>query len=153
MNRGKPQKFKNLAEQILREIQSGELHSGDRLAPERELAKRYQCNHLTVRKALKQLASQGIIHTIPGKGSFPGTSPAARHQPQSDRIGFIFPDDEIFYYRIFAAVERMAASNGNSSSGFKTAFTPSRRNVCVTGSSCIAAVSGTCFRQTAIFNS
>ena len=52
-----------------------------------------------------------------------------------------------------ARFRRMAASSGNSSSGFRTAFTPSRRSVCVTGSSCIAAVSGTCFRQTAIFNS
>ena len=113
MNRGKPQKFTLLAEQIRQEIQSAGLRSGDKLPPERELARRCRCNHLTVRKALKQLAAQGIIHTIPGRGSFLG-SPKTGRRPaqQSDRIGFIFPDDEIFYYRIFAAVERMAASRG-----------------------------------------
>ena len=110
MNRGKPQKFNSLAQEILQRAHADGLHSGDRLPSERELAGTFRCNHLTVRKALKLLASRGQLHTVPGRGSFLG--PAAVPNRKSDRIGFIFPDDEIFYYRIFAEVERMAASNG-----------------------------------------
>ena len=100
MNRGKPQKFVALAQEILRRAQADGLHSGDRLPSERELAGTFRCNHLTVRKALKLLSAQGQLHTIPGRGSFLGPETAAG--VKSDLIGFIFPDDEIFYYRIFA---------------------------------------------------
>ncbi len=112
MNRGKPQKFISLAQEILRRAQADGLHSGGRLPSERELAGTFRCNHLTVRKALKLLASQGRLHTLPGRGSFLGAGEPSAPEMKSDRIGFIFPDDEIFYYRIFAEVERMAASNG-----------------------------------------
>ena len=113
MNRGKPQIFPLLAKKILHDARTAALHSGDKLPSEREMAACYACSHLTVRKALKQLSAQGSVHTVPGHGTFLGRPLSGRASGiQSDRIGFIFPDDEIFYYRIFAEVERMAASNG-----------------------------------------
>ncbi|MBQ9338587.1 MAG: substrate-binding domain-containing protein [Lentisphaeria bacterium] len=112
MNRGKPQKFPALAEQILRSVRESGLAEGSRLPSERELARRYDCSHLTVRKALKVLAGQGILHARPGCGCFLGPAGQSHETRRSDLIGFIFPDDEIFYYRIFAEVEKMAASNG-----------------------------------------
>ena len=112
MNPGKPQKFSFLAEQIRKEFLSAGLCFGSRLPSERTLARRYACSHLTIRKALKQLSGMGMLHTVPGRGSFSGPARDLPSVQKSDRIGFIFPDDEIFYYRIFARVERMAASNG-----------------------------------------
>ncbi len=113
MNRGKPQKYDQLAEQILDSIRSAGLAPGAKLPSERETARRFSCNHLTVRKALRLLADRGEIHSLPGRGSFLGPAGGTeRQERRCDRIGFIFPDDEIFYYRIFAEVERMAASNG-----------------------------------------
>ena len=109
MNRGKPQKYQFLAREILKAALNAGLTDGGKLPSERMLAERFRCNHLTVRKALKLLADQGKIHTVPGKGSYLG---AGAQVSASDRFGFLFPDDEIFYYRIFAEVERMAASNG-----------------------------------------
>ena len=113
MNRGKPRIFPLLANKILHDARTAGLHSGDKLPSEREMAVRYECSHLTVRKALKQLSAQGIVHPVPGHGTFLGKPLTGNASGvRSDRIGFIFPDDEIFYYRIFAEVERMAASNG-----------------------------------------
>ncbi len=109
MNRGKPQKYQTLAREILKTAQNAGLTDGRKLPSERVLAERFGCNHLTIRKALKLLAEQNRIHTLPGKGSYLG---AGTQVNASDRFGFLFPDDEIFYYRIFAEVERMAASNG-----------------------------------------
>lgn len=108
MNRGKPQKYLTLAQEIWKQT-AGEK---GKLASERELARLYGCSHLTVRKALKHLADGGKIHSIPGRGWFRGNAVFPQRQKKNDQIGFIFPDDEIFYYRIFAEVERMAASNG-----------------------------------------
>jgi len=109
MNRGKPQKYPLLAREILKTAQNAGLADGGKLPSERTLANRFRCTHLTIRKALKLLAEQNRIHTIPGKGSYLG---AADPVTAADRFGFLFPDDEIFFYRIFAEVERMAASNG-----------------------------------------
>ena len=106
MNRGKPQKFDQLAGKI--RLLAGP--DGEKLPSERELALRFGCSHLTVRKALKTLAESDAVHAVPGKGWYagPGRSPRGR----TDQIGFMFPDDEIFYYRIFAQIERVTASNG-----------------------------------------
>ena len=113
MNRGKPQKFLFLAEEILKEAEDAGLQTGEQLPSERELARHFKCSHLTVRKALKRLSEQGLLHSKPGYGSFLGPADQSAVKGKSDdRIGFIFPDDEIFYYRIFAEVERMAASKG-----------------------------------------
>ena len=106
MNRGKPQKFDQLAGKI--RLLTGP--DGEKLPSERELARRFGCSHLTVRKALKNLAASDAVHAVPGKGWYAGPDDSTRGM--ADQIGFMFPDDEIFYYRIFAQVERVTASNG-----------------------------------------
>lgn len=110
MARGKKQKYLTLSDEIISRVRELALQDGDRLPSEREFAGKYECNHLTVRKALKHLALQGVIHSRPSVGYFLGKGGGADRS--SDRIGFIFPDDEIFYYRIFAEFEAVAASGG-----------------------------------------
>ena len=106
MNRGKPQKFDLLSGKI-RELVGPD---GAKLPSERELANRFSCSHLTVRRALKLLSGAGTVHAAPGRGWFSG--PDLPQHRTVNQIGFMFPDDEIFYYRIFAEVERVSASNG-----------------------------------------
>jgi GntR family transcriptional regulator len=50
-------------------IDSGEWAPGDRLAPERELAERYGCSLITVRRALTELAREQRIERTPGRGT------------------------------------------------------------------------------------
>jgi GntR family transcriptional regulator len=50
-------------------IDSGEWAPGDRLAPERELAKRYGCSLITVRRALTELAREQRVERTPGRGT------------------------------------------------------------------------------------
>lgn len=120
-NRGKPQKYLQIALQIREMLAGG--NPGDPLLPERALACHFHCNHLTVRKALRVLNLEGLIHTLPGKGSFLGAA-----ENLSDQVGFIFPDDEIFYYRIFAAVEKVLVSKGLHPVVHLTASSPLREN-------------------------
>lgn len=51
-------------------IDSGEWAPGDRLAPERELALRYGCSVITVRRALTELAREQRVERTPGRGTF-----------------------------------------------------------------------------------
>lgn len=51
-------------------LDAGEWRSGDRLPPERELARRYGCSLITVRHALGELAREQRIERTRGRGTF-----------------------------------------------------------------------------------
>lgn len=57
-------------EKLQKEITSGILKPGDRLLPEVEMAKYYQVSVITARKAMDELAAQGLIEKKQGKGTF-----------------------------------------------------------------------------------
>ena len=55
---------------LISALEKGELKPGDRLPPERELAKRYGCSLITVRRALTELAREQRIERTRGRGTF-----------------------------------------------------------------------------------
>ncbi|GAC1429030.1 MAG: FadR/GntR family transcriptional regulator [Ktedonobacteraceae bacterium] len=61
--------FERIAEQIEKRILEGELHKGDRLPTERELAEQFQVSRTAVREAMKSLAQKGLINMRPGRGT------------------------------------------------------------------------------------
>src|SRR5215467_15621426 len=73
--------FEQIAQQIEQRILSGELRSGDRLPPERELAEQFHASRTAVREAMKSLAQKGLVDMRPGRGTvvIDGTSRAMRH--------------------------------------------------------------------------
>ena len=104
MRRGKPEKYIGLAGEIRALIKKRNLKTGQALPPERKLAELFACSQLTVRKALRLLENEKLIHKIPSRGNFVGQRSSA--SPKKGLLGFIFPDDEIFYYKIFSALEQ-----------------------------------------------
>ncbi|HLI70396.1 MAG TPA: FadR/GntR family transcriptional regulator [Ktedonobacteraceae bacterium] len=61
--------FERVAAQIEERILNGELHSGDRLPTERELAEQFRVSRTAVREALKILAQKGLVDMRPGRGT------------------------------------------------------------------------------------
>lgn len=61
--------FEQVALQIEQRILDGELHSGDRLPTERELAEQFHVSRTAVREALKILAQKGLVDMRPGRGT------------------------------------------------------------------------------------
>ena len=59
-----------VAGQIKEMIMTGQLHPGDRLPSERELAERLSVSRTTIREALRSLAAVGMISIRQGDGSF-----------------------------------------------------------------------------------
>jgi GntR family transcriptional regulator len=55
---------------LISALEKGELKPGDRLPPERALAKRYGCSLITVRRALTELAREQRIERTRGRGTF-----------------------------------------------------------------------------------
>src|SRR3954469_17520982 len=59
-----------IEEQLAERIASRELAAGERLPPERELAKGLGVSRMTVRQALSSLAARGLVERGVGRGTF-----------------------------------------------------------------------------------
>lgn len=110
MKRGKPEKYIGLAEEIRQLVARKRLKQGDALPSERQLATMFACSHLTIRKALRLLEQEKLLHRKPSRGSYVGARPG----PETGKplIGILFPDHELFYYNIFSVLEEKLFSAG-----------------------------------------
>jgi GntR family transcriptional regulator len=61
---------------LLERIDSGALQPGDRLPAEQALARELGIHRLTVRRALEELAREGVVHARQGVGTFVSVRPA-----------------------------------------------------------------------------
>jgi GntR family transcriptional regulator len=59
-----------VADDITTRIESGELAPNKRLRAERELAGHYGVAYGTIRRAMKELRSRGLIVSVHGRGTF-----------------------------------------------------------------------------------
>jgi GntR family transcriptional regulator len=62
--------YRQIAEDLRRQIESGELSHGDQLPTEIELREKYEASRNTVRDAVKWLIIRGLVETRPGQGTF-----------------------------------------------------------------------------------
>ncbi|MCF3960461.1 GntR family transcriptional regulator [Streptomyces fuscigenes] len=62
--------YAQLADELQRQIEAGELSAGARLPGERDLARTYRVALGTARRAIQELRDRGLIVTTHGKGSF-----------------------------------------------------------------------------------
>jgi GntR family transcriptional repressor for pyruvate dehydrogenase complex len=69
-----PVRSTRIYEEIVRQIRAliadGQLKSGDRLPPERDLAERFRVSRTSVREAMRALESTGLVEIRPGEGAF-----------------------------------------------------------------------------------
>ncbi|MFK7744621.1 MAG: GntR family transcriptional regulator [Roseobacter sp.] len=63
-------KYIQLSELIIREIDAGRLLDGERLPPEREMSRAYGTSIGTLRKALADLESKGLLRRVQGSGNY-----------------------------------------------------------------------------------
>ncbi len=78
--------YEKIVEQIEAQVLKGQLHYGDRLPTERELAEKFGVSRTAVREAVKALQEKGLVASHPGRGTFitNGASRAVR-----DSLGFM----------------------------------------------------------------
>lgn len=62
--------YVQIEEQLAERIEAGEIAAGDRLPPERELARSLGVSRMTVRQALASLAVRGLVERGVGRGTF-----------------------------------------------------------------------------------
>jgi GntR family transcriptional regulator len=62
--------YRSIAEDLRRQIETGELAPGQQLRTEIELRDRYNASRNTIRDAIKLLVTRGLVETRPGQGTF-----------------------------------------------------------------------------------
>ncbi|MDP6166894.1 MAG: GntR family transcriptional regulator [Gammaproteobacteria bacterium] len=62
--------YLQISEVLIREIAAGHLVDGQRLPPEKQLAKQYQITVSTLRKALLELEKKGLLIRVHGSGNY-----------------------------------------------------------------------------------
>jgi len=62
--------YRQIAEDLRAQIESGELEPGQQLRTELELREHYNASRNTVRDAIKWLTNLGLVETKPGQGTF-----------------------------------------------------------------------------------
>lgn len=62
--------YRRIADDLRRRIESGELSNGMQLPTEDHLMDSYQASRNTVRGAIRELATRGLVYTQHGKGTF-----------------------------------------------------------------------------------
>jgi GntR family transcriptional regulator len=62
--------YRQIAEDLREQIESGQLEPGQQLRTEIELRERYGASRNTVRDAIKLLTALGLVETRPGQGTF-----------------------------------------------------------------------------------
>src|ERR1700735_2321369 len=62
--------YRQIADDLRRRIESGELKAGVQLPTEDQLMESRHASRSTVRGALKELATRGLVYTLHGKGTF-----------------------------------------------------------------------------------
>lgn len=62
--------YRQIADDLRRQIETGELPPGGQLATETQLRELYQASRNTVRDAIKVLTTRGLVETRPGQGTF-----------------------------------------------------------------------------------
>jgi GntR family transcriptional regulator len=63
-------KYQQIAEDLQRQIESGELGRGAQLPTEIELREQHEASRNTIRDAIKWLMTRGLVETRPGQGTF-----------------------------------------------------------------------------------
>src|SRR5215471_13895498 len=62
--------YRSIADDLRRQIETGELRPGQQLRTEIELRDHYNASRNTLRDAIKLLVTRGLVETRPGQGTF-----------------------------------------------------------------------------------
>lgn len=100
-----------MAEQVVEQIRalitSGQLHPGDRLPAERELAKQLGISRPSIRAGLRMMVARGVLHARHGSGTYVADGPPSLDSEQLSLLaelhGFTF--DQMFEARQVLEVE------------------------------------------------
>lgn len=82
-------KMEFVCQRVLSQLSGGDYGGGEKLPPERLLAKQHQVSYTTIRRAIKELTDQGYLVRKVGKGTF--VRPEIIGKKLHRRLGLLWP--------------------------------------------------------------
>ena len=102
-------KYAGIKKYLLENIENGHFKTYDKLPSENELVRQFNISHITARKAMSDLASEGRVYRVQGKGSF--VSPPQQDELEIDVFhhmeidkGNKIPSQDSSYINIFRGI-------------------------------------------------
>ena len=100
-------------EYLLDRIERGELEPDQRLPSEREFCDQFGVSRITIRQALNELVRDGMIQSVPGKGTFVGRKQEGEFHPlasfsQQMRTRGQIPSSRLLEQAVVHASQRLA---------------------------------------------
>jgi GntR family histidine utilization transcriptional repressor len=102
-------RYQQLKAHILESIQDGRLRPRDRVPSEQELVRHFGVSRMTANRALRELASDGVVVRQTGVGTFVAVSPARSHALQVRNIADEIRERGHEHGARVAVMERLAA--------------------------------------------
>ena len=100
-------------EYLLDRIERGEFEPGQRLPSEREFCDQFGVSRITIRQALSELMRDGLVQSVPGKGTFVARKQEGRFHPLASFTQYIrargqIPSSRILRQAVIRASHRLA---------------------------------------------
>jgi GntR family transcriptional regulator len=104
--------YRQIAEDLLHQIEAGQLARGEQLPTEIELRDQYNASRNTIRDAIKWLISRGLVETRPGQGTFvvEKITPFVTTLTGDPETGFGGGEDDIYDLEVKATRREPTAS-------------------------------------------
>ena len=103
--------YRQLADEIRRQIKDGEILPGQKLMSESEMLKEYGVGRLTIRNALQLLVSEGLLKKAQGKGTF--CAEAEERSNLNVQVFLNMTDTYFIPYYVRGISEVLSRSNSN----------------------------------------
>lgn len=105
--------YRQIADSIRADIIAGVFREGDRIGSHQELVERFHVSHITIKRALHELAREGLLYGRVGKGTFVSGERRSVELSRHKAIGIVLSDlTSPFFSLILHAVEQHASRQG-----------------------------------------
>jgi DNA-binding LacI/PurR family transcriptional regulator len=118
--------YQQVQQDIKDRITHGFLRVGDQIQSQQELSQYYQVSLITIKKALNELVSEGVLYSRVGKGTYVASASIPLELIRHKAIGLVLSDlNSPLFSLIVQSVEKHAAETGfslllSNSSGLET---------------------------------
>src|SRR5690625_54075 len=107
--------WESVAKELRNRIELGVLSPGARIDSQRDLCEEFEVSRITVRRALSELAREGLVHTRKGQGTFVSILSRDDGIPTLKSIGLVLRDmTSPFFVTVAGGIERYAYEHGFS---------------------------------------